>query len=326
MAQNITDKILAEYDQIRSREGLLRNSRVESAHGRYPELADIKKEITAAGMVLATGIASSPEKADKLKAEYDKKVDALQKRKLQILSEGGIAEDYDKIHYECEACQDTGYISNEKCKCFKLKKIKYAYENSNLSEKMKNSTFENFKMSYYSDEKDAGGISDKMRAEKALAASKNIASNLEEYEKSLLFVGNVGLGKTFLSGCIANELIKQGYSVLYIRSSTLFTIFEDKKFGKISEKDSDMVDMVYDCDMLIIDDLGTEIPSKFTASFLHDIVNERMLHGKKLIISTNFSSDELSKLYTPRFISRLYENFFVFKLTGMDIRKRIAHE
>ena len=326
MAQKITDRILAEYDQIRTREGALRNKRMDEAHKKYPELMEIKKAITEAGVRLASEIGKAPLDAEKLKSAYDKEVTKLLCKRAKILSDAGIPDDYDKIHYECELCEDTGYVDNKKCRCFISKKIKYAYENSNLSEQMKDCTFDKFSLEYYSDEPDSDGISHRMRAEKALGGAKSMAERFDSYEKNLLFFGNLGLGKTFLSGCIANSLISQGYSVLYMRSGTLFNLLENKKFNKESgENDRDMIESIYSCDLLIIDDLGTELPSKFRASFLYDIISERILHGKKLVINTNLSTDEMSNLYTARIVSRLFESFYVCRLTGYDIRKQKAN-
>lgn len=327
MAQKIIDKILNEYDEIRSREGFLRKKRVDKYHELYPELKEIKNEITAAGMKLASGIAANPEKAEELKLGYERETKELIERRKELLEAHEIPEDYDRIRHECELCEDTGYINNEKCRCFIAKKIAYTYERSNLSERMKNQTFDKFKLEYYSDVPESDGVSPRKRAEKALRQSQEFSENIDKSERSFMFIGNVGLGKTFLSGCIANRLIEKGYSVLYVRSSTLFTLLENKKFNRLTDvENEDMLESVYNCDLLIIDDLGAEIPSKFTAAFLHDLVNERMLNGKKMIMSTNYSTEELSKMYSPRFISRLYESFYVFRLTGTDIRKQQAYE
>lgn len=327
LAQSITDKIFAEYDQLRSREALLRNKRVNEIHERIPELEEIKREITSVGFEHAVKISKNPDKEDEIRKELGSRLKELEERKKNILSENSIPEDYDKIRYHCELCRDTGFVDNEKCRCYKARLMKYSYERSNLSVYMKDATFESFDFKYFSDTPQKDGISPLMRIKKAYNEARNMCANFEDYEKSLLFFGGAGLGKTYLSGCIANSLIEKGYSVLYMTSGRLFEMFENKKFNKLrNESDEENIRAAYDSDLLIIDDLGTEIPSKLTPSFLYDLVNERIMAGKKMIISTNLSMDELSREYTPRFVSRLFENFYAVKFVGKDIRKQKMYE
>lgn len=327
MPQSITEKILNEYSSLRSRKAIERNRRMADVHKKYPRLDEIKKEMTSEGMKLAMGVANASESESSLRDKYEKAMSRLTEEKNRIIAENNIRPDYDKIIYSCDVCKDTGFADGEKCKCFLARLTKELYKRSNLSESMKNHTFDDFSLDYYSDVPHGNGISDRMRAEKALRESKLFCKNPAEYEKNILFFGSSGLGKTFLSSCIAHELIEKGYSVVYIRSSRLFSMLEAKKFGKKTDDTMyEILESVYDCDLLVVDDLGTEIPSKYNASFLYDIVNDRILTSKKMILNSNLSMEELSRLYTPRFISRLFESFFALKLTGTDIRRQKQYE
>ena len=147
---------------------------------------------------------------------------------------------------------------------------------------------------------------------------KNYADDFDNMKKSLCFYGDTGLGKTFLSSCIAKELIDKGKTVLYIRAAKLFKIFEDEKFGRLSED----IESIYNCDMLIIDDLGTEYETKFNTSYLFELINERSMSNKKMIINTNLNFSGMEKKYTKRLTSRLTEDFLMLYFYGEDIRRK----
>ena len=134
----------------------------------------------------------------------------------------------------------------------------------------------------------------------------------------MVFYGPTGLGKTFLSGAVAKELMDRGKTVVYLRAARLFSVYEDYKFGRNTDKN--VIDNIYNTDLLIIDDLGTEVQDKKNLSFLFDVVNERTANGKKIIISTNLEISEITKLYSMRFTSRLYEYFMMYRFYGEDIR------
>lgn len=327
MAKSLTEKILTDLSQKKSAEVLERNHRMNKVHAKVPRLGEIKKEITAAGTALAMGIASGQKSEETLLSEYNRKIERLNKERKELIDKFGISPDYDKVRYACELCEDTGYVGNEKCRCLISKITEALYDKSNLSENMRKHTFDDFSLNYYSDLPDKNGISDRKRAEKALAEAKLISRDIKNYDRSIVFFGNSGLGKTFLSGCIARELIEKGYSVLYERSSRIFSTLEMKKFGKKSDDmTEEFISGIYSCDLLIIDDLGTEIPSKYTAAFLYDIINDRLLADKKTVLSTNLSMEELSRAYTPRLMSRMFESFYALKLTGTDIRRQKSYE
>lgn len=327
MAQSITDKISAEYDNIRSQEALLRNQRVSKYHAQFPELEQIRTQIASAGYNHAMELAKNPEKEEEIRTRLEKEIDSLEKRKEKILTQNNIPKDYDKIRFRCSICQDTGFADNEKCRCYKAKLTKYSYEQSNLSMHMQGISFDNFNLKYFSDKPDKDGISPLQRIEKALTEAKNMADNFDDYKKSFLYFGSTGSGKTFLAGCIANSLINKGYSVLYVTAGKLFEMMENKKYNRPRElSEDDLISTAYTCDLLIMDDLGCEFPSKLKAAFAYDILNERLLAGKKLIINTNLDPDQLASEYTQRFVSRLFEHFYAMRFTSTDIRKQKMYE
>ncbi len=327
MSQSITDKIVAEYESIRSRENMLRKKRVEEAHAMCPELEEIRKEIAATGYQHALELSKNPHKEDEIRKKLLVEIEKLEERRSKLLLENNIPLDYDKVHYECSACMDTGFVENKKCKCYKTKLTKYSYERSNLSGHMQDISFDKFDFKYFPDTPEKDGISPLERIKKIYTEAKQMSENFDDYKRSFLYFGDTGSGKTFLAGCIANSLIEQGYSVLYITAGKLFELMENKKYARSRDiSDDELIDTAYSCDLLVLDDLGAEFPSKLRQAFAYDILNERLLAGRKMVINTNLSLDELSREYSQRFVSRLFEHFYAMRFVVKDIRKQKMYE
>ena len=327
MSQTISDRILAEYDNIRSKEEMLKIQRIEKFHLQVPRLAEIRNEIASLGHKYAIELSKNPQDEDNIRIKLNSETDKLKKEKLKLLKENNIPEDYDKTRYHCSICQDTGYVENERCKCYKAKLTEYAYERSNLSNHMKEISFDKFNFKYFSDVADKDGVSALQRIQKAHSEAMKMVDDFDNYEKSFLYFGTPGSGKTFLCGCIATSLIEKGYNVLYITASKLFELMENKKYNRQRDTaDDELIDTAYSCDLLILDDLGTEFPSKLRPSFAYDILNERLLAGKKIILSTGLSVDGLSNEYGQRFVSRLFEHFYALRFSADDIRKQKMYE
>lgn len=318
MLKDIKNRIIDEYEEIRTRALALKDKRTAEVYEKYPELLKISKDINMLGFENTKKIMKNPLKAKELNAEFKKELLNLLDLKAEFIKKNNIDPDFDKVIYNCKECKDTGFLDNgKKCACFKEKIINYTYKSSNLSEIMKDMCFNNFSLDYYTDE-DAGGVSEKENMELILKASKNFCENLSK-KRNILFHGSPGLGKTFMSVSIARELIEKGKTVIYVSATKLFTAYNDYKFLR-DEKLEDFFNDIYNADLLIIDDLGTEYISKVSVSFLFDLVNDRILNNKKIIINTNLTPDELKNAYSVRFMSRIYEYFDVFKFSGSDIR------
>lgn len=319
LIKDIKRKIIAEYEEMRSRAFSEKEKRVKDIYDKYPELSEFSKEINRLGFENTKNILKNPQKADDFNSEFNKKLKILVSKRNEFIKENNIDPEFDKVKYNCSKCSDTGYLENgERCSCFKDKIIKETYKSSNLSEVMKDMDFKNFRLDYYNNEA-GNGISERENMEFILKSAKNFCENFDSFERSLLFYGSPGLGKTFISVSIARELINKGKSVIYISATRLFSCYDDYKFGK-NENLDEFLDDIYDTDLLIIDDLGTEYISKLSVPFLFDLVNDRILKGKKVIINTNLLPEALEKSYSLRFMSRIYEYFDVFRFTGKDIR------
>ena len=210
-------------------------------------------------------------------------------------------------------------MRRKKCVCLKQKLINEAYSRSNLGKILQKQNFDTFTFEYYSKEKVEGHeLSPYANMVKIYDKCKSFCDNFDNMEKGLLFYGSPGLGKTFLSSCIAKDLMDKGKTVIYTRATKLFSLYEEYRFGKSDNKEA--IDDIYNADLLIIDDLGSEMQSKNNFSFLFDVICERMAEGKKIIINTNLNIAELEKVYSTRFTSRIYEFFLPLRFYGRDIR------
>lgn len=312
------NEIMNEYEEMRTKARLLRDKRVRDVYNSVPEIEEIDNSVNQAGFENAKKIMEDPLNSEKYNAEFNQKLKELREKKIELIKEYNIPADYGEIEYQCPYCQDTGYVENKKCRCFTQKLINCAYRDSNLSESMQNEDFEHFSLDFYADKKAAGSkMTEKELMRHILNHCKMFCTNFSDYEKNLLFYGGTGVGKTFLSSAVAKSVLEQGRTVLYIRATRLFNIYDDYKFSRSDDKP---VSALYEADLLIIDDLGTEFLSKTSVPFLFDLINDRLAKRKKMIISTNLSMQDMEKAYTRRFVSRLYESFDILEFCGRDIR------
>lgn len=241
-------------------------------------------------------------------------IEELSAMKKQLLLTSGLPEDYLNPIYDCPVCKDTGYVDGQKCTCFKKQMIDLLYKQSNIQDMLQSTDFSYVSDEYYSGE-------DLNLFHQTLSSCHEFTDNFHSSYQNLLLYGTVGTGKSFLSGCIAKELLEQGYSVIYFSAVGLFDLLAKYSFDAKS-KDSlyNMYEDLYNCDLVIIDDLGTEVTNSFVASQLFSCLNERHLRRKSTIISTNLSLAELRDRYSDRIFSRITSNYVVRKLSGPDIR------
>ena len=244
-------------------------------------------------------------------------------RKKQLLTGAGYPDNYLERQYECPLCRDTGSVDGKACICFKRAVINEFYMDEGRQERLQKENFSTFDPDMYSAQSidRATGKTYREIALEALADAHAFADNFGKVYRNLLLNGNTGVGKTFLTNCIAKDLLDRGYTVLYLSAFRLFEIFSYYRFGdrERSQKASMDFDTILDCDLLVIDDLGTEIPSSYTTSQLFICLEERDLRHAPTLISTNLSMDELGKRYSDRIASRLF-TFQYIKLFGKDIR------
>ncbi len=311
------DEIMRTYEkrQLRSRDIL--EERRQAIYRDIPELQELDRELSH----LAVSRARDVLLKDGVPSERQDELQQIISRKQSLLLENGYPADYLEAAYECRDCQDTGYIGNEKCHCFKKAIVDLLYAQSHLGQVLEKENFENFTFDYYSpnciDPKT--GRSSLAVMQEAYRICQEFVRNFDHEFQNLFLYGNTGIGKTYLSNCIAKELIESEHSVIYFSAFELFDELANCHFQR-TEGDVPLTDYIYDCDLLIIDDLGTELVNTFVTSQLFLCLNERILRRKSTIISTNLQLGAITDTYSERILSRITSNYKVLKLTGDDIR------
>jgi len=300
---------------------------VQSIYNSSPELVKINNEIKKLGIeATKTALLHDDDKRQEKIDSLLKQIESLKVEKEKFLTKNGISLE---PKYECNKCKDTGYITEGTrsimCSCMKQRMLDYHYNKVNTY-KLKNEKFENFDETLFSKDKDESKYKVNISPRDNIIKIRQIAQSFidhfnDESTKNLLFVGTPGTGKTFLSGCIANEVLSKGHTVLYQTAPLLLDSVFEFKYNSSNKLSRELYDSLYNVDLLIIDDLGTENQSSAKFTELLNIINGRILNpNTKTIISTNFDLSHLAKLYDDRIISRLVGQYDICKFFGNDLR------
>ena len=291
---------------------------LQEAYQQVPRIQEIDMELRstmakAAQMVFISG------------GDAKKAMDQVRVQNLFLQEERAalVAEHFEEGFLDespiCDRCGGNGYIGSNMCECLtELCRQEQKKELSLLSGGKEN--FSQFKLEYYSDLTDPKyGASPRLIMERNFRTCRSYALTFSQHSGNLLFVGGTGLGKTFLSACIAKTVTDRGYSVVYETAGRLFAKLERAKFSGDEEARKE-VEKYDKCDLLIIDDLGTEMPGQFVTAALYSLVNDWLLENKPMVISTNLNVDEMARRYSPQIASRLHGGFNRLTFVGEDIR------
>ncbi len=315
------DLLIRTYNQKQLKNRHTLDLRIQEIYKRIPRVEEINQEIASISVAQAKELLNGNGHAIvRLKSQI---ADLSDERAIRLLRHG-YPKDYLTLPYDCPDCHDSGYIGNEKCHCFRQAAIDMLYTQSNLKEILKTENFQTFSFEHY-DNIEENPITNKTayaNIREIHTKSKQFVSQFGKSYENLLFYGGTGVGKTFLSNCIAKELLDLSFSVIYLTAIQLFDLFSHYTFDNNEEagETNDMLQFILDCDLLIIDDLGTELSNAFTNSKLFYCLNERFIRKKPILISTNLSIDKISQIYSERIFSRLSSNFTFLKFYGDDIR------
>lgn len=319
-------KIMYEYDNIRMRNSRILDERYNELSQKIPEFNHIEQQIIQLSVNQARMELLEPDGAASGKDYTLKRKELLQKKAL-LLSSNNYPADYLSLPYDCPDCKDTGFIGGKPCHCLKQREISMLYKNSNLMEILETENFSTFNEQYYDDTQTDANLS--LTARQNIMRVKEICldyiKHFDESYDNLIFYGPTGAGKTFLTHCIAKQLLDTSHTVVYLTSLQLFDILEENKFSRDDTYlSNEQVSYILNCELLIIDDLGTELVNSFTSSQLYYLIEERHLNRLSTIVSTNLSFHELRERYSERIFSRFtgYYNFFM--IIGEDIRIKKA--
>lgn len=329
MTDKNLENLLSEYEQKRRKAQMDAELKISKLYEQFPNLEKIDDQINKYAISKTKSILKGNDNT----LEYDNLIENLKNKKTEFLKKNNINIDLFKPDYECKICNDTGYIQeNNKsimCHCLKQRLLNLSYNKSNLSD-IKNQNFDNFNLNLFSDEINLKKYKIKCSPRQNIIniknACKNFIDNFENLdEKNLFFCGNTGLGKTYMSNAIANEILKNGKTVLYQTAPVLLETVIDNKFNKYKNQNSDeFYKNVLTVDLLIIDDLGTENINSMTVSELFTILNTRILNlnnkPTKTIISTNLSIEQIFKIYEERIGSRIAGYYNIYQFVGEDLR------
>ncbi len=319
------DTIMRIYDKKQLHNQHLYEQKKQAAFEKDPRLALIDEEIVRCSVTQARKrLEGNMIALSELKTQLRQ----LREERSRVLEQLHLPEDYFSPIYSCRHCQDTGFINGKYCHCFKQEIINVVYSQSNIRNILERENFSTFSYDYYDEDviNKTTGLSSLATIQKAVAECKHFISDFDNKPKNIFLYGDTGVGKTFLTNCVAKELLDKGYSVIYFTAFQLFDILSKGVFSK--NEDAIAANRnIFDCDLLIIDDLGTELANSFTTSQLFLCVNERILRQKSTIISTNLNMNQMVDLYSERTLSRISSNYSVIKLFGEDIRikKRKMH-
>ncbi len=321
-------QLLSEYEKKRENAIRLAELQKENLYGKIPRLAEIDQEISL--LTIQTSKALLQQKDAPFLDEFQRKLEKLRAEKEKIFQKNKIEKSFFEPHFSCEHCQDTGYITDENfhttmCNCLKQQLFDLEYNKSNVYQ-LAHQNFENFKFDFYSTKNNSEKYHSDLSPRENIKLIYDICQTFSEdfddpTEKNLLFTGNTGLGKTFLSSCIANELLKKGKTVLYQTAPIMLDEIINSRFSK-NTKVENLYEHLLNVDLLIIDDLGTECMNQMKFTELFNIINTRLLNQKstKTIISTNLSLQNLYANYDERIVSRLVGYYHICYFFGEDIR------
>ena len=310
-------EILSQRKATAEKEAEMRHS---AAIALCPEIAQIERDMASQGadVVKAVGMGANVDEYIKNLAIANLKAQA---RRKELLKGAGFPEDYLEVKYTCDICKDTGYNKEFYCQCYRKLIRDVAREELGINSPLKKCTFASFRIDRYPDVVDSViGINQRAHMKNNYEYCKDYAENFTTNSRGLIMYGKTGLGKTHLSLAIANEVINRGYDVYYGSIQSIMDKLEAEHFGRLPREDSIKEDIL-NCDLLIIDDLGTEFSTQFTNAEFYNIINSRMLSSLPTIISTNLDMNEVAEKYSQRVASRIMGTMDAIYFCGKDIRQ-----
>lgn len=323
--------IMRDFNRRQAEQKRQQDLRIQEIYEKIPEYEKLDQDMVALCASEARARILNPSADHTANAQTLKsQMQSIRNSQKHLLQAAGFPEDYPELRHICPICKDTGFANNDLCECFRQAAAQVIYDQSQIASIIEKENFNTFNLDYYPEDIDPRfGISpaDNMRA--ILDECHRYIEEFDQNHTNLFITGDTGVGKSFLTHCIANELLKRSHSVLYLSAFDLIEAFEQHTFGRHDGCEDELYedtlfDSILNCDALVIDDLGTETVNNFTVSQLFLCLNYRQEHKKSTIISTNLPVEAIQDIYSERISSRIISYYNIFLIFGEDIRIRIA--
>lgn len=322
MSYSVSDYERAKNELYKRRESSAnaKAQRHDEVASVCPELLNIEKEMSQTALSVIRSLSMGDSSRDYVEALSKANLSAQEKRK-KLLHDNGFPDDYLKEIHFCDICEDKGFLNGKMCSCQKALLRSYATTRLNEISPASSCTFDNFSLDFYPDyHMPEIESTPRKRMSMILSYCKNYAADFDTNSPSIFMRGETGLGKTHLSLAIAMSAIEKDYAVIYASAQNILSKLEKEKFGKTNTYESTESTLL-ECDLLVLDDLGTEFSTQFTVSAVYNIINTRLLQGLPTIINTNLSDEELEAKYSSRITSRIVGNYDTLNFFGKDIRQ-----
>lgn len=315
-SQELFAKVRKEFGEKRQNALSVANERRKELHLNCPEIVQIDAQLAKTGVLIMEEIAKGKQQLDERLDMIRMDNEDLQKQRNLCLKQYGYPENYDTPHFDCDRCEDNGYIGTRMCSCMKQELTRQGMIRAGVEGLFKTQSFDSFNLKYYEYDR---------RVYEMMKIIKSVALDFAEHfssdtQKNLLLCGGTGLGKTHLSTAIAGTVIKRGYDVVYESAPNLLAAFEAERFGRPHNGVDANTARFFNCDLLVIDDLGAEMTNSFTVGCLYNLINTRLINRKPMLISTNLTGEELRSRYNDRIASRLFGEFVIMRFEGKDVR------
>lgn len=313
------DRILREYDRRQLQDRAEQEARIRYALAEIPGLAALDETFSDLSVERSRALlADDAGTADRLARQLS----SLKEEKAVLLTSAGLPADYLELHYQCPECRDTGYVDGQKCRCLKQRIVDFLFEQYPIREQLKTENFSTFTFDYFDRETrdPSSGLTSYENMQRIYQECRRFVEHFVPGARNLLFMGPAGVGKTFLSNCIADALLREGFSVVYLPAGRLFDLLAGAAFRRDGGQDSEEYACALESDLLILDDLGAEMNNSFVNSQLFFCLNERKIRKKSTLISTNLSLNQMRDIYTERVTSRLMETYEIYTFFNSDIR------
>lgn len=315
--REVLEQVAEIFRQKRVNAELQQKNRREEVYKKIPRIREIDALMRSRYKEIVSGMLNGKSYT---KAELRSSSVDLRAERAELLATNGYPIDYLDMKFECRRCSDEGFVKGRMCSCYQKELARAAMARTKISLLLQDQSFKNFRLDYYSDAPGANGKSPREIMAHVFDFCKNYAKQFTPHASSLFLNGPTGLGKTFLSSCIAREVIERGFSVVYDSAQNIVNDFERVKFDRGGEKAD--LDRYSECDLLIIDDLGTEFITQYSMSVVYTLLNDRILAQRPTIVSSNLDGDVLRQYYSESIVSRLSGEFMTVPFFGSDIRVR----